>query len=97
MGICFLSKRRWRGTVVTLTVTSRGRVTLCKDVLRHLGVQRGEKIELVLLPGERAELKAARPEGTIDDFIGPLAGKTDRVLSMEQMNEIAAAGWAGEE
>lgn len=66
-------------------------------MLRHLGTRPSDKIELILLPGGRAELKAARPEGTIDDFIGLLAGKTDRVLSTEQMNEIAAAGWAGEE
>jgi bifunctional DNA-binding transcriptional regulator/antitoxin component of YhaV-PrlF toxin-antitoxin module len=82
--------------MVTLTITVTGRVTLGKDVLRHLGIRPGEKIELILLPGGRAELKAARPEGTIDDFIGLLAGKTDRVLSLELMNEVAAAGWAGE-
>lgn len=83
--------------MATLTVTSKGQVTFRKDVLRHLGTRPGEKIELVLLPGGRAELKAARPDGTIDDFIGRLAGKTKRVLSTEQMKEIAAAGWAGEE
>jgi bifunctional DNA-binding transcriptional regulator/antitoxin component of YhaV-PrlF toxin-antitoxin module len=83
--------------MATLTVTSRGQVTFRKDVLRHLGTRPGEKIDLVLLPGGRAELKAARPQGTIDDFIGRLAGKTDRVLSTEEIKEIAAAGWAGEE
>jgi bifunctional DNA-binding transcriptional regulator/antitoxin component of YhaV-PrlF toxin-antitoxin module len=82
--------------MATLTVTSRGQVTFRKDVLRHLGTRPGEKIELVLLPGGRAELRAARPAGTIDEFIGRLAGRTDRVLSTEEMKEIAAAGWAGE-
>ena len=82
--------------MATLTVTSRGQVTFRKDVLRHLGTRPGEKIELVLLPGGRAELKAARSEGTIDDFVGLLAGKTKRVMSNEEMIEIAAAGWAGE-
>lgn len=82
--------------MVTLTVTFAGHVTLGKDVLRHLGVAPGDKIELTLLPGGGAALKAARPEGTIDDFIGRLAGETDRVLSTEKMKEIAAAGWAGE-
>ena len=83
--------------MATLTVTSKGQVTFRKDVLRHLGTRPGEKIELILLPGGRAELKAARPQGSIDDFIGQLAGKTDRVLSTEEMKEIAASGWAGEE
>jgi bifunctional DNA-binding transcriptional regulator/antitoxin component of YhaV-PrlF toxin-antitoxin module len=82
--------------MATLTVTSKGQVTFRKDVLRHLGAGPGEKIELTLLPDGRAELRAARPEGTIDDFIGLLAGKSERVLSVEEMKEIAAAGWAGE-
>jgi AbrB family looped-hinge helix DNA binding protein len=44
----------------TLTVTTRGQVTLRKEVLLHLGIQPGEKIELDLLPDGRIELKAAR-------------------------------------
>jgi len=79
-----------------LTVTAKGQVSFRKDVLKHLGLQPGDKLEITLLPGGRAELKAAGPEGSIDDFIGLLAGKTKRVLTIEEMNEIAAAGWAGE-
>jgi bifunctional DNA-binding transcriptional regulator/antitoxin component of YhaV-PrlF toxin-antitoxin module len=82
--------------VATLTVTAKGQVTFRKDVLKHLGTRPGEKIELILLPDGRAELKAMRPAGTIDDFIGLLGGKVDRVLSTEEMKEIAASGWAGE-
>lgn len=79
-----------------LTVTTRGQVTFRKNVLQHLGIKPGEKIELDLLPDGRATLKAARPTGSIDSFIGLLAGKTKKVLTIEEMNEIAAAGWAGE-
>jgi len=32
--------------MATLTVTARGQVTFRKDVLRHLGIEAGEKIEL---------------------------------------------------
>ncbi len=78
-----------------LTVTAKGQVTIRKDILRHLGTKPGDKLELTLLPGGRAELKAARPEGSIEAFIGLLAGKADRVLSIEEINEISAAGWAG--
>ena len=81
--------------MTTLTVTARGQVTFRKDVLQHLGIKPGEKIEVDLLPGGRATLKAARPSGTIDDFIGRLAGKTGRTITIEEMNDIAAAGWAG--
>lgn len=79
----------------TLTVTSRGQVTFRKDVLHHLGVRPGEKIELEKLPDGRVALKAARPTGTIDRFFGMLASKTNKVASLDEINDAAAAGWAG--
>ncbi len=79
----------------TLSVTARGQVTFRKKVMQHLGVKPGGKIELELLPDGRGVIKAARPGGTIDDFIGFLAGKTKKVATLEEINEAAAAGWAG--
>ena len=79
----------------TLTVTARGQVTFRKDVLRHLGVKPGEKIELELLPNGQGILRAARPQGTVDGFIGILAGKSTKVATIEEMNEAVAEGWAG--
>jgi bifunctional DNA-binding transcriptional regulator/antitoxin component of YhaV-PrlF toxin-antitoxin module len=84
-------------TMTTLTVTARGQVTFRKDVLRHLGVRPGEKIELDKLPDGRVAMKAARPAGTIDGFLGLLAGKTKKVATLDELNEAAAAGWAGQE
>ncbi len=78
-----------------LTVTARGQVTFRKDVLRHLGVKPGEKIELELLPDGQGILRAARPQGPVDGFIGVLAGKSTKVATIEEMNEAAAEGWAG--
>jgi bifunctional DNA-binding transcriptional regulator/antitoxin component of YhaV-PrlF toxin-antitoxin module len=82
--------------MTTLTVTARGQVTFRKDVLQHLGIRPGEKIELDLLPDGRAELKAARPKGSFRELYGFLKGKTNRrVLSIDEMNEaIAEAGAA---
>lgn len=80
-----------------LTVTARGQVTFKKEVLQHLGIRPGEKIELDLLPDGRAMLKAARQTGTIADFVGLLAGRTNKVATMEEINEAAAQGWAGKE
>ena len=80
-----------------LTVTVRGQVTFRKDVLQHLGIKPGEKIELDLLPDGRAALKASRPAGTIDAFLGLLAGKTAKIATIEEMNDAAARGWAGKE
>ncbi|EQD75957.1 transcriptional regulator, AbrB, partial [mine drainage metagenome] len=53
----------------------RGQVTFRKEVLQHLGIKPGEKIELDLLPGGRAALKAARPAGSMAGFVGLLAGQ----------------------
>ena len=82
--------------MATLTVTSRGQVTLRKEVLRHLGVRPGEKIELELVPGGRGVLKAVRPKGKIDQVFGILAGRTSKIATVEEMNEAIEKGWAGE-
>ena len=74
--------------MAVLTVTSRGQVTLRKDVLRHLGIEPGEKIHLDLLPGSRAELKAERPKSAIGRLHGFLKGKTNgRRLSIEEISD----------
>jgi len=83
--------------MATLTVTERGQVTFRKEILQHLGIKPGEKIELDLLPDGRAALRAARPSGTIDGFLGLLAGKTRTVATIDEINEAGAGGWAGEE
>ncbi len=78
-----------------LTVTAKGQVTLRKDVLRHLGVQPGEKISVDKLPGGRIELKASRSSGSISDAFNFLKGKTRKSFSIEQIAEVARRGWAG--
>jgi len=80
--------------MTTLTVTARGQVTFKKDVLKHLGIQPGDKIHLDLLPDGRAELRAERPQGSWRDLRRVLEGKTNGVrLTIEEINEaIAEAG-----
>ncbi len=78
-----------------LTVTERGQVTFKKDVLKHLGILPGEKIELDLLPDGRGMLKAAKPSGTIDGFIGLLKGQTKIIATIDEINAATANGWAG--
>jgi AbrB family looped-hinge helix DNA binding protein len=77
-----------------LTVTARGQVTLRKEVLQHLGIQPGENIELDLLPDGRAEIRAARPEGSFQGLRSALKGKTNGTrLSTDEINEaISEAG-----
>lgn len=81
--------------MATLKITERGQVTFRKEVLRHLGVRPGDRIELNLLPNGRGMLEAARPTGSIDDFIGRLKGQRKKVATIEEINDAAARGWAG--
>jgi AbrB family looped-hinge helix DNA binding protein len=79
----------------TLTVTTKGQVTLRKDLLKHLGVRPGEKVTVDKLPDGRIEVRAARPTGRISDVFGLLKREDGPTLSIEEINEIAARGWAG--
>jgi AbrB family looped-hinge helix DNA binding protein len=45
----------------TVTVRSRGRITLPKDLLQHLGVGPGDEIEFELLPDGQAALIRGKP------------------------------------
>jgi AbrB family looped-hinge helix DNA binding protein len=81
--------------MITLTVTAKGQVTFRKDVLAHLGIRPGDKIVVDKLPDGRIELKAARPAGRIADVFGFLKQENGPVLSVDDMNGIAAEGWAG--
>ncbi|MCT8990229.1 AbrB/MazE/SpoVT family DNA-binding domain-containing protein [Chelativorans sp. SCAU2101] len=81
--------------MTTLTVTAKGQVTLKKELLQHLGVKPGQKIEVESLPGGQLAIRAARRKGSWKDVYGILAGKTDKVATIEEMNEAIEKGWAG--
>lgn len=83
--------------MTSLTVTAKGQVTLKKELLRHLGVEPGQKIEVVSLPGGQLSVRAARRTGSWGEVFGILAGKTDKVATIDEMNEAIAWGWAGQE
>ena len=80
----------------TLTVTAKGQVTFRKAVLDHLGVKPGDKITVDRLPGGRIEVRAAKPTGRISDAFGFLQRDDGPVLTIEEIDEAAAEGWAGE-
>jgi AbrB family looped-hinge helix DNA binding protein len=81
------------GTI--LTVTAKGQVTLRKEILRHLGVTPGQKLEVDLLPDGRLELRAAKSAISIEDFFGCLHQPGTTPLSIDEINEIIAEAWAG--
>jgi antitoxin PrlF len=78
-----------------LTVTAKGQITLKKDLLQHLGVQPGGQIEVEKLPNGEMRLRAKKPTGTIASFCGFLKREGQRPVSIEEMSEAIAKGWAG--
>lgn len=79
----------------TLTVTAKGQVTLRKDVLQHLGIEPGAKVVVEKLPGGRINVRAAQQNGDISRVFGMLHQENGPHLTIEEMNEVIAASWAG--
>jgi bifunctional DNA-binding transcriptional regulator/antitoxin component of YhaV-PrlF toxin-antitoxin module len=84
--------------VASLSVTAKGQVTLGRDLLQHLGIKPGGRVDFEKLPDGELRVRAARPTGTIDGFLHSLHGKVKREkpLSIEDIDRIAAAGWTGD-
>ncbi len=80
--------------MTTLTITAKGQVTLKQELLRHLGVVPGDRIEIDKLSDGRIVVRSASQNGTIADFIGCLSQKKGPKFTIEEMNDIAASGWA---
>jgi AbrB family looped-hinge helix DNA binding protein len=78
-----------------LTVTARKQVTLKKEVLQHLGIRPGDKIQVDLLPDGRVAIRAAQSEGALDAFVGQLSGRSCTLASIDEINAATILGWAG--
>ncbi len=83
--------------MTTLTVTAKGQVTLRKEVLRHLGIKPGDKIEVDLLPGGSMSVRASDPQrtGSIEDVFGMLESKDGPVLTLDEIKTATEDAWAG--
>jgi antitoxin PrlF len=81
--------------MTTLTITSKGQVTLRREVLDHLGVRPGEKIAVDLLPDGKAVIGADRKSNSIENLFGFLKKEGEKPLSLEEIDEIIKDGWAG--
>lgn len=84
--------------MASIAVTVKGQVTLKRELLHHLGVKPGERLDFEKLPGGELRVRAARPHGSIESFFHSLDGRVNlkKPLSIEEMNKISAAGWAGQ-
>jgi AbrB family looped-hinge helix DNA binding protein len=81
---------------ITLTVTAKGQITLRREVREHLGARQGDTVDVDLLPDGKVLLRTT-PAAPISSLFGILAKPGTPRRSIEELNEAAAAGWAGEE
>ena len=75
---------------------TQGLQLVAGDPPAFLELKPGDKIEIDLLPGGRAQLSAARPRASVSRLSGLLAGKTnDATLTINEIEDaIARAGAA---
>lgn len=79
----------------TLTITAKGQITLKQELLRHLKVTPGQKVEVDMLPDGRLVVGSSSPKHSIAEFSGSLAKKGTPKLSIEQIKKITEDAWAG--
>jgi antitoxin PrlF len=81
--------------MTTLTVTAKGQITLKQELLRHLNVAPGQKVQVNMLPDGRLVVQPATQTGSIDNFIGSLEQKGGPRLTIAQIKKITEDAWAG--
>jgi bifunctional DNA-binding transcriptional regulator/antitoxin component of YhaV-PrlF toxin-antitoxin module len=81
--------------MATLTVTAKGQITLKQELLRHLKVSPGQKVQVDKLPDGRLVVGSAAKTGSIARFSGYLAKRGAPRLSIAQIKKITEDAWAG--
>jgi len=81
--------------MTVLTITAKGQITLKQELLRHLAVTPGQKIQVDKLPDGRLTVRPAPQKGSIADFSGCLASDDTPKLTIAQIKKITEDAWAG--
>jgi len=79
--------------MATAAVTSKGQITIPIEVRRKLGLKPGDRVRFV--EGENGEFILRPRTGSIMDLKG-CVNWTGKPVTIEEMNETIAQGWAGE-
>jgi len=77
---------------MTITVSSKGQVTLPAEARRRLGIHTGTKLEVIVKDDDRLEI--VRVGGSLRDLKGLLA-KPRKALSLAQMKNAVEKGARG--
>lgn len=84
--------------MTTLTITARGQITLTPEMLQHLGLRPGDKVEVICAPNGHLIL-APRPvarSGHGEDVIGALRESRRVALSTKETDEASTRADTGE-
>jgi antitoxin PrlF len=79
--------------VSSAALTSKGQITIPVEVRRKMGLKTGDR--LLFIEGENGEFILKPKTGSIMDMYGIVKWTGDPV-TIEEMNETIAKGWAGE-
>jgi len=83
--------------MTTLTITAKGQITLKQELLRHLNVTPGQKVEVNALPDGRIAISAPAKKGSIKAFSGSLHRTHGPRLTLDQIKKITEDAWAGKQ
>jgi antitoxin PrlF len=78
--------------MVTAAVTSKGQITIPIEVRKKLGLKPGKRVRFI--EGEPGEVILKSKTGLTMDLEGCVPW-TGRPVTIEEMNETIAKGWAG--
>jgi len=75
------------------TLTSKGQITIPKQVREHLKLNPGDKLDFVIESEGRVVIRPAKLD--VRELKGLLKRRDGKVLSIEEMNAAIARGAAG--
>jgi AbrB family looped-hinge helix DNA binding protein len=73
-------------------VTSKGQITIPLEVRKKMGIKPGDRVRFI--EGEKGEYVLKSKTGSIKDLEGCVRW-TGKPVTIEEMNETIAKGWAG--
>ncbi|MBA3059099.1 MAG: AbrB/MazE/SpoVT family DNA-binding domain-containing protein [Gammaproteobacteria bacterium] len=80
--------------MTALTITTKGQITLRRELLLYLGIAPGQQVEVYKQANGVLALQAKAPQG-LEAFAGCLP-PPQKALSVEEMNAIITNGWTGQ-
>ena len=81
--------------MIKLKVTSKGQITLKKEVLDHLDIRPGDEVEVDLEPKGRVSILAATGKQPIEALFGMVRNEHGIHVSIEEIQDAISEAWAG--